>query len=292
MLHDLELDFIRFLHQFRNPFFDQFFKFFDFFDRSEFFFLLIPIIWLGNGWKAGLRLFYIMFLSSVTNQALKALFLSPRPYHLDPNVGIIEVTGLGFPSGAAQTVILLSGILLTSWKSPWRWPVVFTYILLISFSRIYLGLHFPSDITAGWIVGAGLWAIYTYIFPVIETKLKKLQTISIFLLSQIIPLLLLTWQTSIAKSRICGAAMGIGIGLLIAYHYKWLLPPSKNKKEYLLRATIGILGTAVCYGLILRLPASDSILTNLFRYIFPGLWIALGSQWICGKIFYNGRKEN
>jgi membrane-associated phospholipid phosphatase len=228
MLHDLELEFIRFLHQFRNPFLDQFFKSLDFFDRSEFFFLLIPIIWLGNGWKAGLRLFYIMFLSSVTNQALKALFLSPRPYHLDPSIGVIEVSGLGFPSGAAQTVILLSGILLTSWKSPWRWPVVFTYILFVSFSRIYLGLHFPSDISAGWIVGAGLWAIYTYIFPVIETKLKKLQTVSIFLLSQIVPLLLLTWQTSLAKSRICGSAMGIGIGLLIAYHYKWLLPPFKK----------------------------------------------------------------
>jgi undecaprenyl-diphosphatase len=160
MLHDLELEVINFIHQFRNPLFDEFFKFLDFFDRKEFFLVLIPILWLWLGWTTALRLSCILILSSLVNHALKEYFLYPRPFHLDSNVGIIQVNGFGFPSGAAQTVILLSGAFLVSWKSSWKWAVALTYILLVSFSRIYLGVHFPSDILGGWIVGFGLLAIY------------------------------------------------------------------------------------------------------------------------------------
>lgn len=84
MSHSSELEIIRFIQEFRNPILDGFFKFLDFFDRQEFFFVLIPAVWLGKGWKWGLRLFYILFLSSLTNHALKEFFLSPRPFHYVP----------------------------------------------------------------------------------------------------------------------------------------------------------------------------------------------------------------
>lgn len=178
MLHDLELNFIHFIHEFRVPHFDQFFKFLNFFDRMEFFYIFIPFVWLRWGWKMGLRVLCILLLSKLSNHTLKHIFLSPRPFHIDPSVGIIQVKGWGFPSGAAQTVILLSGILINAWKSAWKWVVALSYIVLISFSRIYLGLHFPSDILAGWVVGFGLWAVYTYVFPPLEEHLGKLKIFS------------------------------------------------------------------------------------------------------------------
>ena len=201
MSHSSELEIIRFIQEFRSPILDGFFKFLDFFDRQEFLFTLIPTIWLGNGWKSGLRLFYILFLSYLANLALKEVFLSPRPFHIDPSVGIIHVQGYGFPSGAAQTVILLSGLLLNFWKSHSKWAVIFVYIGFVSFSRVYLGVHFPTDILAGWGVGLTLWALYTYVRPVLETQLEKLKPLSLFLLSQFIPCLLLFWQTSASVTR-------------------------------------------------------------------------------------------
>lgn len=81
---------------------------------------MIPLVWIFRGWKTGLRLYYILILSSLVNPALKGIFLSPRPFRLDPSLGIIQVSGLGFPSGAAQTAFLLGGLIVLFWNSPWK----------------------------------------------------------------------------------------------------------------------------------------------------------------------------
>jgi undecaprenyl-diphosphatase len=267
MVHSEELQIIQFIQELRTPIFDAFFKFLNFFDTQEFFLLLIPAFWLGKGWKTGLRLFYILSLSSIVNHALKTLFVSPRPFHLDASLGIIQVEGYGFPSGAAQTVILLSGILLSAWKSPWKWWTAFLYILLISFSRIYLGVHFPIDIIAGWGVGLALWALYTYVRPPVERQLEKLNAFSLFLLSQLAALLLFSYPFS-ASIPLSACASGMGVGLFINHIRGWALPPATAY----LRALTGATGTALCYFLLSKL------FSLLFLQLFIlGLWVATGS---------------
>lgn len=83
----MEIEFIYFLRQLRTPWLDHFFKCLIFFNGQEFFFILFPLIWLGQGWKAGLRLVYILLLSGLANEALKDFFSFPRPYQIDPTLG-------------------------------------------------------------------------------------------------------------------------------------------------------------------------------------------------------------
>src|SRR6476620_8472569 len=115
-----QLEFIRYLRRAGNPFLDHWVQLLDYLDRQEFFFILIPIIWLGLGWKYGMRIFYLLALSHIVNKGLKVFFSLPRPFHLDPSVALLQVKGYGFPSGAAQTAILLSGLLLIYWKNRWK----------------------------------------------------------------------------------------------------------------------------------------------------------------------------
>jgi len=281
MLHSLEIEWIQLLHQFRTPFLDHFFKLLNLLDRHEFFFLLIPIVWLGVGWKPGLRLFYILFLSILVNQALKGLFLSPRPCHLDPTLGVIQIGGLGFPSGAAQTVILLSGLLLQSQKRAWKWVLVTCYIAFVSFSRIYLGAHFPSDILGGWFVGFALLMVHNHAFPRLENLLVKLKSTFLLLLSQAVPLLLLFAFNTSMTVPICSMAMGISLGLFWSHAYQLLPDRPKELSQALLRGLIGACGAFMCYEWIPLIIPSTSTFHLFIQFLLLGLWLGLGSHLVC-----------
>jgi hypothetical protein len=62
-----QIDWIYKLQQIRHPMLDEFVKMLDFFDRQEFLFILIPLVWLGYGKGSGLRLFYILALNAIAN---------------------------------------------------------------------------------------------------------------------------------------------------------------------------------------------------------------------------------
>ena len=75
-------------------------------------------------------------------------------------------TTFSFPSGhAMNSTALAAAIAVLAWRTRWRWPVIVVgaaFALCVSVSRVYLGLHYPSDILAGWsaslawVIGLGL----------------------------------------------------------------------------------------------------------------------------------------
>jgi undecaprenyl-diphosphatase len=95
------------------------------------------------------------------NLLLKELFARPRPFFVDP---LLPVTGYSFPSGHAMVALVAYGMLayfailaLRSWQA--RAAVVLgtsLLVLLIGFSRMYLGVHYFSDVLAGFAAG-GVW---------------------------------------------------------------------------------------------------------------------------------------
>ncbi|MDF5716535.1 MAG: phosphatase PAP2 family protein [Rhizonema sp. NSF051] len=67
-----------------------------------------------------------------------------------------------FPSGHAMTsMTLVAALVILTWGSVWCWLILIVgslYVLAIGWTRLYLGVHFPSDILAGWMVSVA-WAI-------------------------------------------------------------------------------------------------------------------------------------
>ena len=89
----------------------------------------------------------------------KALFGRPRP---DLWMPLIPEPTLSFPSGHATTAMAVaSALMILAWPTKWRWLSVAggaAFTLCVGLSRIYLGVHYPSDVVAGWCVGT-IWVV-------------------------------------------------------------------------------------------------------------------------------------
>lgn len=96
--------------------------------------------------------------SALLNMAAKQSFARARPA---PWESIAPEATFSFPSGHAMGSMTLAWVcMLLAWRTRWRWPVTITavaFTVLVGLSRIYLGVHFPSDILAGW-TAASVWA--------------------------------------------------------------------------------------------------------------------------------------
>jgi undecaprenyl-diphosphatase len=105
--------------------------------------------------------------SSLLNMLLKAFLDRPRP-EIVPHLA--ASSGSSFPSGhamVAAAVYLTIGIMLAETQKRFAvrvYVMVFFAILvfLIGASRVYLGVHWPSDVLAGWTVGAA-WALMMFV---------------------------------------------------------------------------------------------------------------------------------
>ena len=97
--------------------------------------------------------------AAVLNLTLKLLFARARPELWDR---LINETNFSFPSGHAMaSSALVFTIVALLWGTRWRFPAMIAggfYIGLIGLSRLYLGVHYPTDVIGGWLVSFA-WVI-------------------------------------------------------------------------------------------------------------------------------------
>lgn len=100
--------------------------------------------------------------AAAVGHVLKAVFERSRP---DLWQWLITETNFSFPSGhAIGSSALALCIVVVLWRTKWRiYALVgaLIYVLMVSFSRLYLGVHYPSDIVGGWLLSAAWVALIT-----------------------------------------------------------------------------------------------------------------------------------
>ncbi len=121
------------------------------------------------GWRCRSWLPVVLALVGVSGIALaivtaKALVIRNRP-HL--SLAVFAEDGYSFPSGHASgtaAIALISAWMLARWLiASWTgrvivWAVALGLVAVIGFSRVYLGVHYASDVVAGWLLGT-TWAV-------------------------------------------------------------------------------------------------------------------------------------
>lgn len=103
--------------------------------------------------RTGSLCFWALMLSTAIAQGLKHAFHRPRPLLVLDDVRLLvdPLMGNSFPSGHAATSFALATIVSATCPK-WRWPA-WIIALLVGISRVYVGVHFPSDILASAVIG-------------------------------------------------------------------------------------------------------------------------------------------
>ncbi len=277
------LNFIIIIQQVESPLLDSFFRVITSLGDELFYLLLFPLLLWCVDFYLGIRVGIIFLLSVYVNTGLKEIFQQPRPFDILAEIQKVHASGYGFPSGHAQSSLIVWGSIAYWEKQIWIRNLSVLLILLIGFSRIYLGVHFPTDILGGWLFGGLILGLSYFIF--LKIKLDFIQRNMIFKIIGItlFPVILLQFQSSPDIISSVAALTGVGYGLLFFSSSIGGIRPG-NWLQRLFSFLVGIIGIGILYfGLKLILPSEDQSfyqLSRFSRYLLLGIWISFGAPWL------------
>ena len=128
-------------------------QFFTWMGYPQAYMLLIALVYWAFDSRLGIRMALFLEIGACINSLLKLSLHAPRPFWVDPQIEAIHPAhGFGMPSGHSQsaTVWLLIAYSVKKW---WFWILAIAVTLMIGLSRAFLGVHFPSQIITGWLLG-------------------------------------------------------------------------------------------------------------------------------------------
>jgi membrane-associated phospholipid phosphatase len=128
--------------------------------------VLIGIIWKNPKCRMfGYRVATAYVLSVIISNILKPLIARPRPFVTYPFIQKLSSGGSGsFPSGHTSDVFAIATAVTLLYPTKRYWIPLFTWAAAVGYSRMDLGVHYPSDVLGGVAIGAGSAVICHWIF--------------------------------------------------------------------------------------------------------------------------------
>ncbi len=172
---------LNWIHAHSSYFLDNFFLVLTTIGNAE---IIAPIALLISGLlyykryrQKAIIVFTAFFGAAAANLILKLLFHRTRPAFWQ---SAIHETGYSFPSGhAMMSSALVLSIIVLVWNTRWQWFAIgigMPFVALVGYSRLYLGVHYPTDVIAGWLASAAWLSIVVFTlhgYPTIKARFTK-----------------------------------------------------------------------------------------------------------------------
>lgn len=278
--------------------------------QEEFFMLFMPVLYWSLDPALGFRMAVMLLLGNGVNWTCKYAFHSPRPFWVDPSIKAYgSETSFGLPSNHAQIATGIWGLIAATARRRWVKVGLALLIFLVGFSRVYLGVHFISDVIAGWLIGVFLLWLFLKLERPIAAWLRSrnlAQLLSLALLTSILLLLAMltaaalqsnweippAWVQNALLSQspepnplnldpvftIAGTWLGFMAGAAWIYRRNGGFSAGGTPRQRLLRYLIGLAGIFVLwFGLGQVFPRNSdapSYGLRFARYTLVGMWIS------------------
>jgi membrane-associated phospholipid phosphatase len=296
-------------------------KFFTFLGTAEFFTVVMPVFYWCLDAALGLRVGVILLINTALVDSLKLLFHFPRPYWFDTRVKAFSTENtFGMPSSHSSGAFSVWGLIAVTFKRRWITIVCAALIFFIGLSRIYLGVHFTSDVLVGWTLGGIILFLFLKFEKPILRWLKTLNLIQSIMLAistsfiLMLPTLIFYFifsSTPIPPEWIINATaanpnvpfnpfslsgtitlggtwLGVWLGFALFYHSRGMYDASGSLVQRLIRLGIGMIGILILwYGLDKIFPNTEDtigFILRFVRYSLVGLWITDWAPMIFQKL--------
>lgn len=151
------MSFLYLLEKIRFPLLDEFMLLVTQLGEETAFLVAALVVFWCVDKKKGYFVMAVGFIGTIANQFLKLACRIPRPWVINPEFTILEqareaAAGYSFPSGHAQSAVGTFGSIAAFTEKKWLKLACVAVAVLVPFSRMYIGVHTPSDV----LVGAGM----------------------------------------------------------------------------------------------------------------------------------------
>ena len=182
IMFSIELTFLKWLESLRTDFLNTLVQGITILGEETLMILLVVTLWFAVNKKLAQKVLFITVSSLTVNGIIKNIAKIPRPFTKGIScVRMDTATGYAFPSGHTQGLATWTTVFAFKYKKLWLSLLTGGVILLVGFSRLYLGAHYPSDVIVGITLGVGIAIIGSILFDKIQdTKKLYLTTLLIF----------------------------------------------------------------------------------------------------------------
>ena len=172
-MFSFELDFLKLLESIRTDFLNTLFESITILGEETLMILLVVTLWFAVDKRLAQRLLFATVSSLTLNGIIKNIARVPRPF--TRGISCVRegtATGYAFPSGHTQEFATWSTVVALKFKKLWLSIITGVLILLVGFSRLYLGAHYPSDVIVGILLGVGIATLSNYLFEKVPDTRK------------------------------------------------------------------------------------------------------------------------
>jgi len=267
-----------------SPVLDLPFKALTFMGDEAFYLLFMPLIYWSFDRRTGAGLFILVLFSAYLNTVAKVIADQPRPFNYDPRVKPLgHAGGGGLPSGHTQNAVVIWGYLAVRYGKIIGWIIAGFLMIGIPLSRIYLGVHFPTDLFGGYLLGALILILFFGLVPRLEKWLVQKGFAWQLVLALVLPILMIFLNPADNRyvTSMVAALMGVSAGFVLERRFVRF-----SSDGLIWKRTIRyFLGAGVLFilwgGLRIAFSTLEPVAWFRFiRYTLVGLWGGLGAPWL------------